>query len=146
MVGALLAGQKKSVIKKLAEIGEFIGLIFQIKDDELGLFGEEKEIGKPVGSDIKEGKKTLYHLYLMQRVNDRERKKLLNIFGNKDIDKSEVKYIRDLVEKYKVDGKIDKEIGSFYKKAKGLVSGLIIEKKYKDILSQILEYNLERKR
>ncbi|MEK7851717.1 MAG: polyprenyl synthetase family protein, partial [Deltaproteobacteria bacterium] len=63
----MLAGKDEVVVKKMEELGKYLGVIFQIKDDEIGLFGEEKEIGKAVGGDIKERKKTLYYLYLFDR-------------------------------------------------------------------------------
>lgn len=144
MIGALLAGKKGKTLDKLAKIGEFIGLIFQIKDDELGLFGDEDKLGKPIGSDIKEGKKTLYHFYLMEKVNKKEKDKLTKIFGNQKITKNDVKLVRTLVKKYKIDEKIDQEVSSIYKKAKKLIKNLKTENKYKKILLQILEYNLKR--
>ncbi|HET6487239.1 MAG TPA: polyprenyl synthetase family protein, partial [Spirochaetia bacterium] len=57
--GAILAGAADSSIEALEALGECVGVIFQIRDDELGLWGDEKKTGKPVGSDIREGKKTL---------------------------------------------------------------------------------------
>jgi geranylgeranyl diphosphate synthase type I len=145
MIGATLAG-KKSVLNKLSDIGELIGLIFQIKDDELGLFGDEKQIGKPVGSDIKEGKKTLYHLYLMEKATKEERQKLNKIFGNNKIGKKEIDYVRNLVKKYKIDQKIDKNIINYYKKAEKMIKNLSGKTKYKNILLEILKYNLKRKK
>jgi len=44
--------------------GEALGIVFQLQDDRLGLFGDEVSIGKSVGSDIKEGKKhSIFSLY-----------------------------------------------------------------------------------
>ncbi|MGM5484568.1 MAG: polyprenyl synthetase family protein [Nanobdellota archaeon] len=57
VLGGLLAGRKDN--SDLERIGELIGIAFQLKDDILGIFGSEDKIGKPVGSDIEEGKKTL---------------------------------------------------------------------------------------
>ena len=61
MAGAILAQESKELAVQLNELGKTLGLIFQIKDDELGLFGDETKTGKPVGADIREGKKTLYY-------------------------------------------------------------------------------------
>ena len=41
-------------------------MIFQIRDDELGVMGNTAKTGKPVGADIREGKKTLIYYYLMK--------------------------------------------------------------------------------
>lgn len=60
ILGAILARQDDKTREKLEELGEYLGLLFQIKDDELGMFGDSKETGKPVGSDLKECKKTIF--------------------------------------------------------------------------------------
>lgn len=58
MIGAVLAGAPKEDVQAMEECGEYIGLAFQIQDDILDLTGDEKEIGKPVGSDEKNHKTT----------------------------------------------------------------------------------------
>ncbi|MCI5623261.1 MULTISPECIES: polyprenyl synthetase family protein [Anaerostipes] len=58
MIGAILAGAKADAVAQMELCGEFIGLAFQIQDDILDLIGDEKEIGKPVGSDEKNHKVT----------------------------------------------------------------------------------------
>ena len=58
-IGAALAGAPENQIKKIFNYGVQIGRAFQIKDDILGMFAEEKETGKSVLSDLQEAKKTL---------------------------------------------------------------------------------------
>ena len=59
-IGATLAGADLQTKASLEEAGEALGILFQLKDDELGLFADEDELGKPVGADIREDKKTLF--------------------------------------------------------------------------------------
>jgi geranylgeranyl pyrophosphate synthase len=47
MIGGLLAEQSEQTLNLLEMVGERMGIIFQLKDDELGLFGDQSEIGKP---------------------------------------------------------------------------------------------------
>jgi geranylgeranyl diphosphate synthase, type I len=56
--GGIIAGASEADIADLREYGERLGLAFQVKDDLLDLEGNEAETGKPVGSDIRAGKKT----------------------------------------------------------------------------------------
>jgi geranylgeranyl diphosphate synthase type II len=56
--GALLAGAGTEELKSLTIYAEKFGLAFQITDDLLDLFGEEKKLGKPLGSDAKNNKVT----------------------------------------------------------------------------------------
>lgn len=71
-VGAILA-RRPEATHTLEAIGEALGIVFQIRDDELGIFGSEKQIGKPIGSDIREGKKTFYYIELLERSSQRDR-------------------------------------------------------------------------
>ncbi len=58
MVGGILAGCDTNVIKTLEQIGSLVGISFQIRDDILDIIGNEEELGKPIGSDEKNGKIT----------------------------------------------------------------------------------------
>ena len=66
MIGALLGGADKNGVLSFEKIGSNVGIAFQIQDDILDIEGDEKEIGKPVGSDIKNGKSTYVSLYGME--------------------------------------------------------------------------------
>ncbi len=58
MVGAILAGASDEDVEKIEQIGYKIGIAFQIQDDILDVTGTMDELGKPIGSDEKNGKKT----------------------------------------------------------------------------------------
>ena len=58
MVGAALAGASKEQVRMLEEIGEYVGIAFQIRDDILDVTGTQEELGKPVGSDARNNKTT----------------------------------------------------------------------------------------
>lgn len=59
VLAALLAGATTSLIDELTVIARQIGVIYQLRDDVLGLFGDERETGKSTLSDLREGKETL---------------------------------------------------------------------------------------
>lgn len=65
-VAAYGVGASQAELEQLAQIGELIGLIFQIRDDVFDYFPSTSEIGKPTGHDIMEGKVTLPLLYALQ--------------------------------------------------------------------------------
>lgn len=110
-----------------------LGLIFQIKDDELGLFGSENNIGKPVGSDIEEGKKTIFYLYLAD-----EYKKY---FGKK-INKEELKLIQEYIISSGIKSKIDNMIKDLEIKTRDGLN----KTRFKDepLYEELINYNLKR--
>lgn len=58
-LGAILAGASEEMLERLSAYALPLGVAFQIRDDILGIFGTEAKLGKPVGSDIEEGKLTI---------------------------------------------------------------------------------------
>ncbi|MDX3659043.1 polyprenyl synthetase family protein [Streptomyces sp. ID05-26A] len=57
-LGAALAGAGDDVVKSLREYGHSVGIAFQLRDDLIGVFGDSSVCGKPVGEDLREGKRT----------------------------------------------------------------------------------------
>jgi heptaprenyl diphosphate synthase len=68
-LGAIAANAPKSVSQKLFLFGYNVGMAFQIRDDLLDLCGTEQQIGKPPGSDIKQGNITLPMLLALQEAS-----------------------------------------------------------------------------
>ena len=88
------------IVGRLYELGESLGILFQIRDDELGLFGVPESIGKAPGSDLREGKKTLFRSRLLAAAPASERKRLRVLFGGGAEPRAEdIAYIRSLSEK-----------------------------------------------
>lgn len=70
-LGALAGGASDDEASMLDEVGQRLGLAFQIQDDYLDVYGDEKTFGKPIGGDIMNAKKTLMLLYTQSKL-DRE--------------------------------------------------------------------------
>ena len=75
-LGALSAGAYDSDAQILDEVGQALGLAFQIQDDYLDVYGDEKTFGKPIGGDIMNGKKTLMLLYTQAKLEREDRAEL----------------------------------------------------------------------
>lgn len=75
-LGALSAGAYDSDAQILDEVGQALGLAFQIQDDYLDVYGDEKTFGKPIGGDIMNGKKTLMLLYTQAKLERDDRAEL----------------------------------------------------------------------
>jgi len=146
MLGALLARQNKEILQQLEKLGEYIGVLFQLKDDELSLFGNEDTTGKPEGSDIRENKKTLHRFYLFQNASADQKEELEKIFGSGLITSEQLQYVRKLAEELHIQNIIDKKMQSLHNKAKEIIMTLNLQKQYQDQLLELLTYTSEREK
>src|ERR1035438_9082554 len=75
-LGAFLNGAPPSIVKHLNEFGTNLGIAYQIYDDCVDIFGQERQAGKSLGTDMKKGKLTLPFLLLLQHVGSESRQEL----------------------------------------------------------------------
>ncbi len=94
-LGAILAGAEE-LMGTYTNYAIPAGLAFQIKDDIIGVFGEEEVTGKPAGSDIREGKRTLLVLYAYKNGDEKQRRRILELLGKKDLTREELEEIREI--------------------------------------------------
>lgn len=94
-LGAILGGLSSDKVQRLEEALLGLGIAFQIKDDLLGIYGDEAHIGKSVTSDVKEFKQTILYSYV---VDTEYKDELLKYYG-KDIKVSDMDKIKDIFDK-----------------------------------------------
>ncbi len=146
-MGAILAGADETACMRLNEIGEYMGIVFQIKDDEIGLYESGEDIGKSPGSDVRENKKTLYRAYLVEAASEPERTRLSNIFGNRQLVEDDLLYIRSLMESHGVRQRLEGEMDELTDKARRLVESLDgVDTDTRAALLELLSYNRARRR
>ena len=99
-MGAICANTKRKDVSNLSLFGKNLGISFQIVDDLIGIIGDSKITKKPVGNDIREGKKSLPILLAINKSNNKDKETILNAFGNPSVSKDElelaVKTIRSM--------------------------------------------------
>jgi octaprenyl-diphosphate synthase len=76
MMGGLLGGASEQQLDNLRAYGKNVGMAFQIVDDVLDLTASEEVLGKPVASDLREGKATMAVIHALERCTLEERKKI----------------------------------------------------------------------
>lgn len=82
MLGAMAANATAETIAALTAIAMPLGIAFQIKDDILGIFADEKLLGKPAISDVREKKQTILYGYAYKHATEAQRAQLQAIYGN----------------------------------------------------------------
>ncbi|AFK22383.1 polyprenyl synthetase family protein [Pyrococcus sp. ST04] len=80
-VGGIVGTENEEYIAALSTWGRNVGIAFQIWDDVLDLIADEEKLGKPVGSDIRKGKKTLIVAHFFENADEEAKKRFLKIFG-----------------------------------------------------------------
>jgi geranylgeranyl diphosphate synthase type I len=81
-LGAALAGAEAEAMSRLERYGTPLGRAFQIRDDLLGTFGNAADLGKPVGADLRAGKRTELIEAALAAANEAQRAALLAVQGN----------------------------------------------------------------
>jgi len=99
-IGAILGGGSEEMVEALGNYGKNLGIGFQIFDDYLGLISKEEILGKPIGSDIREGKKTLFVIKLL---NSSLRDKVISILGKKNVSNEDITLILNYIRNEKID-------------------------------------------
>jgi geranylgeranyl diphosphate synthase, type I len=146
MAGALLAGAGAAERRRLGELGERLGVIFQVRDDDLGVFGTEAETGKPVGSDIREGKKTLLYIEVFRKARGAEKKELEALFGKASLSRAEAARVRNAIEKLGARKTLDSMLAGLAEDARRMIGALPITEGHAAVLRDICERSLKRDR
>ncbi|MEN3034911.1 MAG: polyprenyl synthetase family protein [Candidatus Methanosuratincola sp.] len=141
-IGAIAGGGSEDSIEKLGAYGWNLGMAFQIFDDYLGITSNEEALGKPVGNDLREGKKTLIVIRGMQTPS---REMLKSLLGSKNATQAQ---LSTLISSLEEDGVLDyvrrKALG-YVEEAKKAISALP-DSEPKKSLTQLVEYSVMRKK
>lgn len=98
--GAMLAEGDEMTVDRLYRFGMGIGMAFQIIDDTLDFVGKESTVGKPVMSDLREGKLTLPVIHCMAVCSKAEKAKLKAAILRKVKTAADLKFLNQVLEKY----------------------------------------------
>jgi geranylgeranyl diphosphate synthase type II len=128
-IGATLGRGSKEQIKAMSNYGFNLGIAFQIQDDLLDISAEESNLGKRIGSDLIEGKKTYLFIKALEKSKGNDRKVLQRVIENKGIRINQVVKYKKLYEKLNIIEEAKSAINLYTKKA---LSSLYTIKKEED--------------
>ncbi|MBB5906823.1 polyprenyl synthetase family protein [Actinoalloteichus hymeniacidonis] len=113
-LGAAIAGGSSEIVTGLRHFGTDLGVAFQLRDDQLGVFGDPAVTGKPAGDDLREGKRTLLLSVGLRRARERaddaSTKLLRAAIGNPDLDEDGVSSVRTVLLRLGAVAEIEREI------------------------------------
>ena len=105
-MGAICATNKPKDILNLSAFGRNLGIEFQITDDLIGVMGDPKVTKKPVGNDLREGKKSLPILMAIKLAKNNEKKIILKAFRNSKISKKDLNKAVEVIRSLGIEEKV----------------------------------------
>ncbi len=143
--GAMIGGADEASIKAVGEYARKMGIAFQIQDDYLDLIGDEELIGKDVGSDIGEGKKTLMVIKSLSELPHENKERLIEILEKESNTTEEVREAVDLFEKA---GAVEysKDLAEKYAREAKEHLEILSDGEYKKMLEELIEFMISRNR
>ena len=125
-IGALLAGAAENDCKLLYNFALEVGLAFQLQDDLLDSYGDER-LGKKIGGDILEGKKTILMIEAFSRANEEQREVLRTTHLREDLsDAEKISKIKALYDELGIPERVEQQIAQKFQKALSILDNLSV--------------------
>ena len=112
VIGASLAGASPEIISGIRKFAVPLGNAFQLRDDVLGVFGDTAVTGKPVGDDIREGKRTVLIALALAELNEDDNARLNSVLGNNEAADEEIAWAQETLKKSGALNRIEERIQS----------------------------------
>lgn len=142
--GSIVGGAGKRGEMLMAKLGRHLGIAFQLVDDVLGVVGDPKVTGKPVGNDLREGKKTYVISLAIKLASEEDRVKILRALWEKGATKGEIDDALVAITRTGAPKKVRMEASSYAQKAIGIL-GRFPDSPAKEALSELTNFIVTRK-
>lgn len=144
--GAVLAGISDASPRfhAIESFGAPVGLAFQLRDDELGMFSTEKELGKPADSDLREGKNTLLFQKVFEKGTPQQVKLLKHVHGNPRPKPEDVEKVRKIIVGCGALSYSQNMARRLVEKGKKFIPLITKDEKYRQLLTIAADYVIER--
>lgn len=144
-MAAVLAELDSLKQQKLSHIGEQLGVIYQLQDDYLGLFGDEKSTGKSVTSDLTEGKKTLFYA-AYARHQDCDHQLLERVFGNSQASLADINALKQAMSESGVVEEVRSQVQILADETQTAIDQLALHTGISQFLSSVLQFTSQRQK
>ena len=145
--GALLVSADKESQQALYDFGIHLGLAFQLADDVLDVYGDERTFGKSIGGDIRENKKTYIYLKALELATPEQRAQLKEFFAVPTTDfEAKYKAVRAIFDATNVKAVTDDLIMSYTMQAKEDLERVHLPADKKKSLQNLLDKLINREK
>ena len=115
--GAIVGGAPLAVAARLADVGEALGLGFQIRDDMLGIWGERAETGKDTADDIRRRKQSLPILMLRAQATEEDAARLTTLFTADEVTPDGIDEVVALLDRYAIEEQVAAQVEQIHQRA-----------------------------
>lgn len=123
VIGAALAGADPAQQQALRDFGHPVGMAFQLRDDVLGVFGDERVTGKPSGDDLREGKRTVLIAYAREALPAAGRAILDRRLGDPTLDGAQISALQEMIVSSGALDRVEELIAEYSRRADSALSG-----------------------
>lgn len=146
-IGALIGGANEEQAQHLYNLGINVGLAFQLQDDYLDVFSTPDVLGKPIGGDIVENKKTFLLIKTLGKLDVIQRNDLLKYLADKTVERYEkVSYVTDIYTRMKVADDCRKKIEKYFAAAYNELSAIDVDNSRLEMLRAFMDKIANRKK
>ncbi len=145
IIGGILSGVPARKMSDLKKFGRLLGESFQIKDDILGMFGDKKKLGKPLGSDLREGKMNYIIKQTLESVVPGDKKIILAFFKGRKGKTIGMRDLRSIIESSGSLRSTNAYIEKRILEAKRILNKSNLDEASKKDFNQIADYIVRRK-
>jgi len=132
-MGAIIADAPKEQQEKIYNFGKNLGIAFQLQDDYLDCYGNEKDFGKKIGGDIIEQKKTFLYLKALELASNETKSTLVSLYNSSHKDnRQKIALVKEIYNNYNIENEVVVEIKKYTDNAFKILDSLDLPKeKYK---------------
>ena len=145
-LGAVIGSRDEETVDTLESYGRSLGVVFQIRDDVLGVWGEEETTGKPVGADIRRKKNSFPVVYAMSAADDEDRRTLERVYSKEQPSDVDVSEVLEVMERTGVKEHANVLMSEHCDRALNALSSLEIEPAVRGEAEELVHFLLVRQR
>lgn len=142
-IGALSSGASEEDVMAAKQFGQNLGIIFQIRDDIFDYY-DSKEIGKPTGNDMAEGKLTLPVIHAVNNGGDEDMKRLALKVKDHSVTAEEIASLVDYTKRMGGIGYAEKRMWEFHAEAQRFLDERVGQQEIKEALQAYLDFVIKR--
>ena len=143
-IGAIIGSNSDENLEAFRESGQSLGFLFQIRDDILGVWGEEETTGKPVGADIIRKKNSYPVVYAMSAAEGKDLRQLRDVYAKEHVTESDARTVLSKMESLQTRGHAQALAAEHCDRARDALAGVEMHADARIQIEELLQFLLDR--